>query len=77
MGARRNFRRGGGQDQKTHHEAPPNEKNVAKRPPISQKKIHDFPGGGGRRPYLVPTARAPCCVIMQHTPKCVENYHDH
>ena len=77
MGARRNFRRGGGgQDQKTHHEAPPNEKNVAKRPPISQKKIHDFPGGG-RRPYLVPTARAPCCVIMQHTPKCVENYHDH
>ena len=53
MGARRNFRRGG-QDQKTHHEAPPNEKNVAKRPPISQKKIHDFPGGGGDGLILSP-----------------------
>ena len=69
MGARRNFRRGG-QDQKTHHEAPPNEKNVAKRPPISQKKIHDFPGGGATALSCPHRAGAMLCNNATHTKMC-------
>ena len=71
MGARRNFRRGGrGKTKKHTMKPPPNEKNVAKMPPISQKKIHDFPGGGATALSCPHRAGAMLCNNATHTKMC-------